>query len=198
MAKKSITAENFVKGVENNVTDNLKEKYFNDTVEIKGYIGINEKLGIAERIASSTMFIKDENGKERLRVNSVSRFILLRCIIVDTYTNIKIDFSNVTGEYDLLSKNGLIDIIIGCIPENEIGELNMIVDMMIGDIMTNKYEPAAYIEEQIDKFSFIIDKFMTPLVNNVLSKLNSVSKKDIDGFIKKFEKIKNNVVDKKR
>lgn len=200
MRTKNFTVKDFVNGFEKNATDNLKQRYIKDNLQIKPYINIEDKLKIAEKITSATMFVKDKTNekKNRLKVNSVSRFILFKLIIVDEYSNINVDFSNSTDEYDMLVKSGVADIVAESVPMSEKAEINTIVQMMIEDIMTNEYETSKYIENQIERITYTAKEVFAPLVE-VLSKQLSdtikelsedVTKEDVKGILELIRKDK--------
>lgn len=137
------------------------------------YVPYETKCDIAGAIIDTSYHedYSDNSGKtsRKLYINSPSRYLLTCISVVDLYTDIKRDKtnSNILADFNRLNKAGLIDKIIANIPECEIDELNMVIDMTAKDLMTNEYEPHAFIREQISRFGELIGQSLAPVLQGI-------------------------------
>ncbi len=79
------------------------------------------KLSVADQIVqlSSTNQVDGQvNGQ--IKINSSLRYLLCVFNLIDLYTNITVDFSNILEEYDLLEEQGLVDELIRLMPQREV------------------------------------------------------------------------------
>lgn len=94
--------------------------YYNEqTIEIKQYISVNDKLKLISDIINNTI---DEHNF----CNPVKVKVYLALGIIDYYTNINFtdkQKEDVVKLYDLLQSNGLLEKIYNAIPKEEYGEL---------------------------------------------------------------------------
>lgn len=99
--------------------------YNNQIIEVKQYLPINTKLELISNVINSSM---DNNNFS----NPVKEYLFLHLEIVENYTNIA--FTDKQKEdpcklYDLLKSNGILDLIIQNIPENEYDDLRIDTDL---------------------------------------------------------------------
>lgn len=129
----------FVNGYKAIVIDKLKVDYLKNNLNVKKYIGFEDKCKIAERVANSTMFVYEDNVRtNEIRNDSIGRFLLSILAIIDNYTDLEVDFNNVTKEYDLLVENNILPLIIGyneekqgIIPYSEVAQINTLIAMKV-------------------------------------------------------------------
>ena len=201
--KNKVAIKDFVKGYENCV-DIAKKRYISEKLEVINYLPISRKDAIAIVIANRTMFKQEkyinDNGEEKIRrsdefyINSFNQYLLFCKEVIEEYTNLVFEEVNFMNEYDLLKKSGLLDtLMIGTdkeaplIPISEISELKTIIDMHKSDVMTNYYEPHAYVSRQVERFGTLLNTFAEPLINVVKEKLDGLSEEDL-GKIVEFAK----------
>ena len=75
--------------------------------------------------------------------------------LIDLYTNITVDFSNILEEYDLLEEQCLVDELIRLMPQREV-TFETILKMVFDDFIQNNYENHAFISNQVQR---IVDIF---------------------------------------
>lgn len=93
--------------------------YNEQTIEIKQYISVNDKLKLISDIINNTV---DEHNF----CNPIKVKVHLALGIIDHYTNINFtdkQKEDVVKLYDLLQSNGLLEKIYNAIPKEEYGEL---------------------------------------------------------------------------
>ena len=182
----------------NNTVDQLKDSFINENLEIKPYASIIKKVGYAQAILNKSMYDQeeytDEEGNKRLRktdrikVNSVVQYVQFCRFIITTYTNLEIEDGSFIKDYDALKSSGLLDILIigddpPLIPANEIAEFRSILDMKAKDILTNEYEPHAFISNQIERFAMLSNVTLNPIIESVGEKIGSLPKETVNKII---------------
>lgn len=194
---KDFNIKDFVKEYEKQITEIDKTRFLKSKLKVDTYLSYADKVATAERIVKSSSYalIKNEDSGElektnRIKLNSPMRYVLFVMTIIDKYTNLEVNFSNVMPEFDYLNKNNLFEVIINKIGDKEVGEFNTVVEMILDDFMTNEYEFKNYISEALSKVNEGIQKF-SPIINNIVDKIDSLSDKDMEklsGWIDKIAK----------
>ena len=187
----------FVNGYKAIVIDKLKFDYLKDNLNVKKYIGFVDKCNIAERVANSTMFVYEDNVRtNEIRNDSVGRFLLSILVIIDSYTDLEVDFSNVAKEYDLLVENNILPLIIGyteekqgIIPYSEVSEVNTLIAMKVDDIIQNNFTTHAFIQNQITRFGELIGFTFSPLIEKLSDAFEKLDDKTIEKFSKKIDSV---------
>lgn len=189
---KKISIKEFVKGYSNCATQQLKDRYIKEKLEIIPYISFVTKDALIDRLLKVTMFDKETGN---IKVNSSAEYLLKTRIFVENYTNLIVETQGFYEEYDELKKSGLFDILfIGdknndpLVPIVEMAEFNHLLDVKRNDIYTNKYELHSFITEQIDRIKALGEATLTPLVSVVKEKLDSLSEEDLGKFIELAKK----------
>ena len=143
---KIITVKEFVDGYKKQTDDvtNKKEKVHKKFVG-NNYVNYATKLSVADQIVqlSSTNQVDGQvNGQ--IKINSSLRYLLYVFNLIDLYTNITVDFSNILEEYDLLEEQGLVDELIRLMPQREVTSFETILKMVFDDFIQNNYENHAF------------------------------------------------------
>ena len=197
-----ITVKDFVEGYENCVNA-AKKRYIDEKLRIIDYLPVIRKEAIAITITNRTMYkqesyIKD-NGEEGTRktdefyVNSFNQYILFCKIVIEEYTNLVFEDVNPMNEYDMLKKSGLLDmLIVGTdkeapyISASETSELRQIIEIHKSDIMTNYYEPHAYVSHQIERFGTLANLTIEPLIKTIADKIDGMEDNELKGKVLDF------------
>lgn len=183
-----------------NTADQLKDSFINKNLEIKPYASIIKKVGYAQAILNKSMYDQeeytDEEGNKRLRktdrikVNSVVQYVQFCRFIITTYTNLEIEDGSFIKDYDALKSSGLLDILIigdentpPLIPVNETAEFRSILDMKAKDVLTNEYEPHAFISNQIERFAMLSNVTLNPIIEAFGEKIGDMPKETVDKII---------------
>ena len=176
--------KNFVESYSNFATQNLKDNYLKDNLEITTYVPFVKKVTYAASLAQNTMIDKDTGN---VRVSSESNYLFFVRSIIELYTNLEIENKAFYDEYDLLNESGLLDEIMQMIPEKEINEFKMLCDLKREDILTNQYETHSFISNQVTRFGELIGVSLKPLLEKISDQLDNMDKNDLDKIAKALE-----------
>ena len=176
--------KNFVESYSNFATQNLKDNYLKDNLEITTYVPFVKKVTYAASLAQNTMIDKDTGN---IRVSSESNYLFFVRSIIELYTDLEIENNAFYDEYDLLNESGLLDEIMQMIPEKEINEFKMLCDLKREDILTNQYETHSFISNQVTRFGELIGVSLKPLLEKISDQLDNMDKNDLDKIAKALE-----------
>ena len=158
------------------------------------YLPFVEKCNVCQRIVKATYYHKGEDGVVRLHIDSASNYMLYCLCIVDEYTSIDVDFKDAIAEFDLLNKYGIIDIVSSYIPEKEMKELNMLLEMKGGDVLKNEYELHSFISNQVERFGSLIGINATPALEKLADAINNLDENKIEKIVKLIDKSDNSKI----
>ena len=190
---KDFNVKSFVEEYEKCSNNDDKAKFLKSKLKTEKYMPYADKLAIAENIVKSSSYamIKEDSKlkqTDRVALNSPMRYILFVMTVVDKYTNIEVDFKNIMPDFDALNFNSLIEIIFEKVGDKETAEFNTVVDMVLNDFMANKYQFKNYIDDTLLKVSGLVEKCV-PLIDNITSKLDSMSEEDVEKLSGLLEKV---------
>lgn len=157
-----MTVKDFIE--EYNNTDK-KENFIKKHI-INKYIDYERKIGICRGIVNATMFI-DMNGKKIWHRDMPAYFRLYTLIIINEYTDIDIDYTDLK-EFNLLEENGLTDIIKAYISEREITSFETILNMCYDDTYENERSLGSYLES----IKIALDNFKNLPLEEILEEIN--------------------------
>ena len=181
---KDFNVKSFVEEYEKCLNNDDKAKFLKSKLKTERYISYADKLTLAENIINHSSYaMVKEDGKlrqtDRIALNSPMRYVLFVMTVVDKYTNIEVNFKNIMPDYDALNFNGLIEVIFEKVGDKEIAEFNTVAEMVLNDFMANKYQFKNYIDATLLKIAGLVEK-CAPLIDNITSKLDSMSEEDVD------------------
>ena len=107
-------------------------------------------------------------------------------MIIEYYTNLERENTNFIDEYDLLVSSGVFRKIMAMIPEYELGEFNMIIDMVRDDAIKNEYELHAFISNQIDRFEQLLQTALENASDKIAEEVGNLNEDQL-------KKLKNNL-----
>ena len=181
----------FVEKYNNTANNTLKEQLLSK-IKITPYVSIIKKDAYAQLIVDKTTFEQesyDDNGvtkyhkTDKIRVNSVAQYVQFCRAVIELYTDLEIDEDDkgfIKG-YDALKSSGLLDILIGgyeqkdpFIPISELSEFKTILAMKQSDTQFNETTTQAFISKQIGRISDLANATLTPLVDVVNKKIDSL------------------------
>ena len=107
-----------------------KELFLQQRIK-SNYILFNNKVNVCLAVVNTTLV--DGN---RFIKRSALQIIVFMLALIDTYTDINIDYtdSSCVKDYDRLKSNGLLEVLINLIPESEMLEFNLVMDCTIDDV----------------------------------------------------------------
>lgn len=127
------------------INSEVKEIKYNDVaIEVKQYLPIEEKIDLIQ--------IALQNAEENGIYNDIKLDMYFHLYLVYLYTNLNFTDKQKEDEYklfDILESNGLIDTVIGAIPENEYDRLLRYIEVFKHDILTYKNTAGAVLQTVI-------------------------------------------------
>lgn len=139
-----ITAYKFRKTEEERISF-LKEHIKTD------YIPFEKKADIAKAIVQASYYVKEKdiNGNEvqKFRADSIAKYMLTCMSLIDLYTDIDRNKNQgkMVEDFNILNEYGIFDAMIQNMPQRELKEFNMVIQMTIDDLLTNEYEIHSFI-----------------------------------------------------
>lgn len=176
--------KDFIKNYDKNTDVSIIEK----TMDVK-YLPFVEKCNLCERIVNSTYYTTMPDKTKKFHVNSVSKYMLYRLSIIDKYTKIDIDFKDVLNEYDMLAKRNLFDVFETLVPEKELQELAMILELTEKDVITNEYEPHAFIANQAERFGTLVGVSLSPVLDTLAKSLGELDNDKLAAILSNLDKV---------
>lgn len=155
-----ITVKEFVKALTNRSSDDARRIYLEGVLAVKDYERYEVICTICDQIIASSYFTVDGQFK----VDSCKKYLMYISALLNTYTNIRFDEDDALGDFNLLQRYGLVDVIISYIPESQMAVFDSVLNMKSNDLMTNYYEPHAFVKEQVVKFAPLIHKWIESLL----------------------------------
>lgn len=181
----------------NNMTNNTLKEQLLSKIKITQYVSIIKKDAYAQLIVDKTTFEQeayDDNGTtkyrktDKIRVNSVAQYVQFCRAVIELYTDLEIDEDDkgfIKG-YDALKSSGLLDILMvgsdkadPLIPMSELSEFKTILTMKQSNTQFNETTTQAFISKQIGRISDLANATLTPLVDVVNKKLDSLSNDEL-------------------
>lgn len=177
---KEITVTEFIAQY-NKLEGKAKEIYLKSSLT-KTYMNYLDKVSIAQTIVTLSC-INQKN--KTIEICSAKRYVLSVMFLINSYTNICIDFDKVYEDFDALNKNGLIELFMNnstgfeIIPTKELAEFQMILDMTMNDFMTNKYESHNFFIELAEIITSALNDKMDsiiPFLENITKTTKNINK----------------------
>lgn len=175
-------------------------------IKITPYVSIIQKDAYAQLIVDGTMYEQekyDDNGTKKYRktdkvkVNSVVRYIQFCRVVFELYTDLEIEDGSFVKEYDALKSSGLLNILMvgsdkvdSIIPTEELNEFKSILDMKLADTQFNETTTQAFIHKLISRISDLVNVAFKPFMNVINEKVSEISKEDLDKIIEFTKKNK--------
>lgn len=157
------------------------------------YVPFVMKDALMTNVVKCTMLDKETGN---IKVNSSAEYLLLIRVFIEQYTYLKVETPGFYEEYDELVKSGLFDLLIvgnenvePLIPRAEIIEFKNLLNLKKNDLMTNQYEPHAFITGQVDRFIKLGEATLTPVIDAITNKIAGLSNDDIANIAAKFQNL---------
>lgn len=176
---KYISVKEFVKTIKNRASEDARRVYIEGTLAVKDYERYEVVCAICDQIIANSYFTTDGQFK----VDSCKKYLLYVSALLNTYTNIRFDENDMLGDFNLLQRYGLIDVIINYIPEAQVAMFDSVLNMKSNDIMTNYYEPHAFVKEQLVKFAPFIHGWIESFLGAAEEMIKDIDVNKIKGLI---------------
>lgn len=158
---KFVTVKEFVKALTTRSSDDARRIYLEGTLAVKDYERYEVVCAICDQIVASSYF----TGDGQFKLDSCKKYLMYVSALLNTYTNIRFDENDALGDFNLLQRYGLVDVIIGYIPDAQVAMFDSVLNMKSNDLMTNYYEPHAFVREQVIKFAPLIHGWIDSFLN---------------------------------
>ena len=178
-------------------SENAKKAYINQVVKIKPHVSYVARDVVAKQIIDAAHFsfpegtditnISEdelENIEKVPKINRSSQYIISALMLVDLYTNIKINFAKGAFQYDKLVESGLINYVLENAPESEIKEFEMLIDYKYEEYYQKYFSMKSYVDSKLNDLELVINT-LTDMIATTLSKIDE---KKLNGLV---DKIKN-------
>lgn len=179
-----ITVKEFVKALTNRSSDDARRVYLEGTLAVKDYERYEVVCAICDQIIASSYFTADGQFK----VDSCKKYLMYVSALLNTYTNIRFDENDALGDFNLLQRYGLVDVIINYIPDAQVAMFDSVLNMKSNDLMTNYYEPHAFVREQVVKFAPLIHGWIDSFLSMAEDVVKEIDINKINNFIKGVDK----------
>lgn len=197
-----ILIKKFCEEYSNRATTGLKEQYIQDNLKVISYIPFITKDALANKLVDISTYkyenYTDDNGQvkrrktDKIKVNSTIQYLLFCRLVIENYTNLKVETKGFYEEYDMLKSTGLLNkLMVGndaILPMTDISELRTLIDMKQKDALYNECEIHNYISKQIERISDLTGIMSEPLVKVITEKLNEIPKEELENKIVDFTK----------
>ena len=181
-------------------SENAKKAYINQVVKIKPHVSYVARDVVAKQIIDAAHFSfpegvditnisEDElkNIEKVPKINRSAQYIMSALMLVDLYTNIKIDFTKGAFQYDKLVESEVINYVLDNVPESEINEFKMLIDYKYEEYYQKYFSIKSYIDSKLNIVESTVSTLLE-MLNNVISNLD---KKTVNNLIEKLKDIKN-------
>lgn len=192
-SKKAHTIKSFCKKYNDLKSTQAKGALIASILKKDMYVPFIMKDALMSNIVKCTMLDKETGN---IKVNSSAEYLLLIRVFIEQYTYLKVETPGFFEEYDELVKSGLFDLLIvgnenvePLIPRAEITEFKNLLNLKKNDLMTNQYEPHAFITGQVDKFIKLGEATLSPVVDALTKKIEGLSNEDIANIAAKLQSL---------
>ncbi len=156
------------------------EKKFLKKHIVKSYMPYVEKKALINGIINASSYV-EVAGKKIYKRDTPTMMFIFTLKLVESYTDIAIDVSNVHEEYDALLSSGAMDDILSNIPESEINILKGLLDMVRDDLEENTRSLVSLIETRLDSANYAFDALLKvlerPDIKDKITSIINVEKK---------------------
>lgn len=191
-----ITLDEIYDEITKRTSDAVKKTYLNKVIKIKPHVSYIQREVIAKQIIDTAHFsipigtdittLTDEeidNLPKVPTINHSAQYVLSALMLVDLYTNIKIDFKQGAFQYDKLVESGVINYVLDNVPESEINEFKMLIDYKYEEYYQKYFSMKAYVDSKLGKLELIIS-VLTDTITTSLDKIDKDEVKEIIDVVK--------------
>ena len=178
-------------------SENAKKAYINQVIKIKPHVSYVARDVVAKQIIDAAHFSfpegiditnisEDElkNIEKVPKINRSSQYVMSALMLVDLYTNIKINFAKGAFQYDKLVESGVINYVLENVPESEIKEFEMLIDYKYEEYYQKYFSMKSYVDSKLNDLELVINT----LTDMIITTLSKIDEKKLNGLV---DKIKN-------
>lgn len=181
-------------------SENAKKAYINQVIKIKPHVSYVARDVVAKQIIDAAHFSfpegiditnisEDElkNIEKVPKINRSAQYVMSALMLVDLYTNIKIDFAKGAFQYDKLVESEIINHVLENVPESEINEFKMLIDYKYDEYYQKYFSMKAYVDSKLSNLESIIGM----LTDIITTSIDKISKDKVIDVVDKVKEIKN-------
>ena len=178
-----MTVREFVEKYKNE-NEKLDRYHFIENHIVKTYLPYIQKVALAKTLNDATMYkwveSADENGNpikvktDQVKVSSHIRNLLFKRMVIENYTDLKVEESSFYNEYDLLQECGAMKMFLDIV-EEDLKEFESVCDMIKNDTIKNEYE----MNSQVIKIAEMFSEKLDPVFEALASKIQSAEAAEI-------------------
>ena len=168
-----VNIKSFIVAFKSKKSEDEKKEFLSQHV-ITTYIPMEKKIAAANNIINACYWQGD--GVNRyLHIDSPSKYMLTCMTLIKLYTNLEYKSDDILEVFNLLNENEVFDLIPKCINQRDFSELNMIIDLVGKDVITNEYDNHAYITKQVNRFIDLAANTLPPFLEKLdLNKIQEI------------------------
>ena len=153
-----------------------------EAIQYKKYISIIEKKSIADKIINGCIE-EDVNGL--YKINYFYKYLFMNMALVTNYSDLSFSEEGYLGEFDWLSENGYLEVIIKEIPFNERNSIDDVVDEELAQIMKVNNSIESVVAQKLEKLISKIpdNKEIKKIMNDIPKMVNKIKPENL-GMIK--------------
>jgi len=147
--------------------ENVNYDYNNHVIH--KYIPIEEKQTVASYIVQNSFYVY-KDGDRTFFANSTKKYVLTMLKLVDLYTDIERDESDLLGDFNKLNQIGFFEFLddeLDRYSQYEYQEFKAILEAEEEDLFTNEYEPQGFIRHQVERFGNLIGATLYPVIKDL-------------------------------
>ena len=180
-------------------SENAKKAYINQVVKIKPHVSYIARDIVAKNIINtahftypegtdlSNMTAEDLEALDRIpAINRSAQYIMSALMLVDLYTNIKIDFTKGAFQYDKLVESEVINYVLDNVPESEINEFKMLIDYKYEEYYQKYFSMKAYVDSKLNN----VESTLSALTEMFTTAIANLDKKTVKNLMDKLKDIK--------
>ena len=181
-------------------SENAKKAYINQVIKITPHVIDVARDVVAKQIIDAAHFSfpegiditnisEDElkNIEKVPKINRSAQYVMSALMLVDLYTNIKIDFAKGAFQYDKLVESEIINHVLENVPESEINEFKMLIDYKYDEYYQKYFSMKAYVDSKLSNLESIIGM----LTDIITTSIDKISKDKVIDVVDKVKEIKN-------
>lgn len=149
-----------------------------NAIEIKKYLSIVEKNSIATRVIDSCI-TENENGLSK--IDYFYKFFTSQIALLVNYTDLEFEEGSTIIQYDFLTEQGFVDLIMGKIPDSEINFIMELVDSELDQIVKLNNSIEGILSSKLEKLISVIpdEKGMKSVIKEAQKSLNKVKPENL-------------------
>ena len=182
-----MTVREFVEEYKKQNEEHIEEYKKNKLVEthiVKTYLPYIQKVALAKTLNDATMYkwieSIDVNGNptkmktDQVKISSHVRNLLFKRMVIENYTDLKVEESSFYNEYDLLQECGAMKMFLDIV-EEDLKEFESVCNMIKNDTIKNEYE----MNSQVIKIAEMFSEKLDPVFEALASKIQSAEAAEI-------------------